>query len=397
MACSESEGALKTFILPLLLLTVGPCAVHGDDSIVISSGNGSIVISGRKPAEAKNPVSVPVPEEKPVEKTSSAANRPQQHVVPSPAVVEVPSRRYLAMFTASYCGPCQTWKATVYPQLRAAGYHVHFVEMTDPNNAATYGAQIGSYPTFVACDWNTGQWVSDKKIGAIDLNTAKWMLDSSVGLSGQKAVTKSSTVAASVNVSPPSRYIQQEAAGRYVLYGGTTYDMETWTRMCSLRNCGMCQYLDSMQAQYRANKAAMNSPQSSSSPDVVDEAIDIMQLTSSDVVAELGCGDGKAAIQMAKRSGCRVEGYEIDPQKVAEARRNVADAGLSDRITIHENDIVGLKLPDSTTAIYAFLYPELLAKIKPQLMTGRIAVCPGHSVDGIGMQLIGQCWVRKSI
>lgn len=368
------------------------------------------------------------------------------------------SRRYLAMFTASWCGPCQDWKRNVLPQLKAAGYHVQLIDMDLPGSQK-YKSKVSRYPSFVVCDWNTGKWLSGVTTGGISVSTAQQMLGTvsvpvqvhrvqsqniadqpgnyteaerqkniehllthrtHVGkftreylesLSGYQLIdlhnadhgvptvkgVKTGIPVAVSSVSAPVRYVSSEVSGRYVVYGGATYDMETWTRMCSLRNCGMCQYLDSMRAQYLANKAAMNSPQSSSSPDVVDEAIEIMQLTSSDVVAELGCGDGKAAIQMVKRSGCRVEGYEIDPQKVAEARRNVADAGLSHRITIHETDVVGLKLPDSTTAVYAFLYPELLAKIRPQLMAGRVAVCPGHKAEGIDMQLVGQCWVRKNI
>lgn len=367
------------------------------------------------------------------------------------------SRKYLACFTSKHCGPCQTWKQTVLPRLKAAGYHVELVDMDLPSSRK-YADNISRYPSFVVCDWG-GKWLSDVTIGGISFETAHQMLgpvsapvqthrvqsrntadqpanyteaerqkniehllthrthtgkftreyleslsgyelidlhNADHGVPTVKGVKTGIPVAVS-SVSAPVRYVSSEVSGRYVVYGGATYDMETWTRMCSLRNCGMCQYLDSMRAQYLANKAAMNSPQSSSSPDVVDEAIEIMQLTSSDVVAELGCGDGKAAIQMVKRSGCRVEGYEIDPQKVAEARRNVADAGLSHRITIHETDVVGLKLPDSTTAVYAFLYPELLAKIRPQLMAGRVAVCPGHKAEGIDMQLVGQCWVRKNI
>ena len=155
----------------------------------------------------------------------------------------------------------------------------------------------------------------------------------------------------------------------------------------------MCAQIRAAQQQYRAAQRNIG-PQASSPPDVVDEAIEIMRLTSADVVAELGCGDGGVAIRLARESGCRVEGYEIDPAKVAEARQNVANAGLSDRITIHESDVIGLQLPLSVTAVYAYLYPELLEQIKPQLMTGRIAVCPGHQAEGIGMRLVGQCWVR---
>ena len=136
-------------------------------------------------------------------------------------------------------------------------------------------------------------------------------------------------------------------------------------------------------------------PQAASPSDVVDEAIEVMNLTPDDVVAELGCGNGSVAIRLVQATGCRVEGYEIDPVKVAEARRNVAAAGLSHRITIHEADVVGLQLPSDITVTYAYLYPELLEQIKPQLMTGRIGVVPGHFIDGVGLKQYKQLWVRS--
>lgn len=392
MARFESEGALKTFIriLPLLILTVGPCAVHGgDDSIVISSGNGSIVISGRKPAEAKNPVSVvPIQEEKPVEKTSSAAPRTQQHVIP-PAVVEVPSRRYLAMFTASYCGPCQNWKATVYPQLRAAGYHVHFVEMTDPNNAATYGAQVGSFPTFVACDWDTGQWVSDKKIGAIDLNTAKWMLDSSVGLSGQKAVTKPSTVVKPANVSPPSRFIDWPGWG--------TIDLETYSRNC---NCSMCVQIRQMQQEYRQQMEAFRNSQTSVSPDqegtphdLVEDLLDQMQLRDDDILGDFGCGDGRILLAAARR-GIQGIGIEIDPERAAVARRNVEAAGLGHLVTIETGDALEFDAGRITVAT-TYLYPPLLAKLAPRLVGLRVVGSPYHEIPGLPCVQSGDIWIYR--
>lgn len=333
-------------------------------------------------------------------------------------------KRYLAMFTAAYCRPCQDWKRDVKGDVERAGYTVIEYDMTVTANQQRYSDRIPRYPGFVVVDWDTGQWLSAPMIGGITADTAIAMLSKAAPVVETPVVQSViqqapvTSIATTPTLSPPSRYIEYpgwpelidletynrgttrktEAAGRFVQYGTTTYDMETWQRMCSLRSCGMCKYLESMQAQYVKNKAALvveqPSPQSASPPEVVDEAIAIMQLTTADVVAELGCGDGGPAIQMVKKSGCRVEGYEIDPLKVAAARRNVEAAGLSHRITIHEADVVGLKLPESITAVYAFLYPELLAKIQPQLVAGRVTVCPGHKPAGLEMNLVGQCWVR---
>ncbi len=144
------------------------------------------------------------------------------------------------------------------------------------------------------------------------------------------------------------------------------------------------------------------SPQSSSPADVIEEAISIANLNASDVVSELGSGDGKTAIKMVQTSGCQVIGVEIDPVLVAESRANIKAAGLSDKITIIEGDVRnfdpenhGVKGVPPTTVVYAYLYPELLNEIKPALLSGRIAICPGHKADGIDMKLVGQCWVYR--
>jgi hypothetical protein len=312
-----------------------------------------------------------------------------ERFVPATVIPVAPSgRRFLAMFTANYCGPCQSWKANQKPKLEKSGYVVREYEMTVTRHQQKWGKKIRSYPTFVVVDWDTGEWIGEPIVGGIDFTTAVRLLDGPKLAAKKQAVTR---------VQPPIRYIQSETDGRYVKYGGTTYDMETWSRMCSLRSCGMCQYLDSMRAQYLVSKAAINSPQSSSSPDVVDEAIGIMKLTSSDVVAELGCGDGGPAIQMVMQSGCRVEGYEIDPVKVAEARRNVEAAGLSHRITIHEADLLKFdaKLHGITKA-YCYLYPELLGKLAPRIQNIPLIVSAGHKIPELdGQVLDGQCWVRR--
>ncbi|MFM8583947.1 MAG: class I SAM-dependent methyltransferase, partial [Planctomycetaceae bacterium] len=46
------------------------------------------------------------------------------------------------------------------------------------------------------------------------------------------------------------------------------------------------------------------------------------------VAVEVGCGEGELCMIMA-RAGFRVEGYDIAPEAIDEARRRTAGAGLS--------------------------------------------------------------------
>lgn len=63
-------------------------------------------------------------------------------------------------------------------------------------------------------------------------------------------------------------------------------------------------------------------------------------------VADVGCGAGWASIAIARAyPEIRVDGMDIDAATVAAARRNVADAGLTDRVSIVNGDAGDAGLP----------------------------------------------------
>jgi 2-polyprenyl-3-methyl-5-hydroxy-6-metoxy-1,4-benzoquinol methylase len=59
-------------------------------------------------------------------------------------------------------------------------------------------------------------------------------------------------------------------------------------------------------------------------------------------VAEIGCGEGWAAIAIAKAwPGVRVDGFDLDDASIAAARRHAADAGVADRVRFELVDVTG--------------------------------------------------------
>lgn len=70
----------------------------------------------------------------------------------------------------------------------------------------------------------------------------------------------------------------------------------------------------------------------------LDRLIDRLDLTENDHVLEIGSGWGSCAIRMAERSGCRVTSLTLSEEQAVEARRRVADAGLTDRVEIRLQD-----------------------------------------------------------
>jgi cyclopropane-fatty-acyl-phospholipid synthase len=63
-----------------------------------------------------------------------------------------------------------------------------------------------------------------------------------------------------------------------------------------------------------------------------------LALTPDDHVLEIGSGWGGFAIHAASRFGCRVTSTTISAEQYAYASKRVADVGLSDRVTIREQD-----------------------------------------------------------
>jgi SAM-dependent methyltransferase len=65
-------------------------------------------------------------------------------------------------------------------------------------------------------------------------------------------------------------------------------------------------------------------------------------------VLDIGCGVGTTAIEIARRTGAQVIAADISSEMVARARRNVAAAGVEDRVRVENADICYLPYPDGT-------------------------------------------------
>ncbi len=99
--------------------------------------------------------------------------------------------------------------------------------------------------------------------------------------------------------------------------------------------------------------------------DVVDAMLELAGVRSSDVVYDLGCGDGRIVITAAKRYGCRSTGFDIDELRVEQSRENVLKAGLSDLVTIENRNVLKTDLR-TATVITLYLTPKLNARLIPQ-------------------------------
>jgi ribosomal protein L11 methylase PrmA len=100
---------------------------------------------------------------------------------------------------------------------------------------------------------------------------------------------------------------------------------------------------------------------------VVAEMLKLAKVGGRDVVYDLGSGDGRIVITAARQYGTRGVGYDIDPDRIKEARANADKAGVSDRVTFLQEDIFTANIrPASVVTLY--LLPDVNLKLKPKLL-----------------------------
>jgi SAM-dependent methyltransferase len=100
----------------------------------------------------------------------------------------------------------------------------------------------------------------------------------------------------------------------------------------------------------------------------VEEMLKLAGVKKTDVVYDLGCGDGRIVIAAAKNFGARGVGIDINPERIKEAKENARKAGVEDLVRFEENDLFEADIKEATV-VTLFLLPQINLKLKPKLMT----------------------------
>ena len=100
--------------------------------------------------------------------------------------------------------------------------------------------------------------------------------------------------------------------------------------------------------------------------EVVNKMLDMGKVGRSDVLYDLGCGDGRIVITAAKERGARGVGVDIDPQRIAEANENAQKAGVQDRVQFRQGDLFKADFSPATV-VTLYLLPDINKKLRPQL------------------------------
>jgi len=101
-------------------------------------------------------------------------------------------------------------------------------------------------------------------------------------------------------------------------------------------------------------------------PEAVDKMLELAQVKKDDLLYDLGCGDGRIVVSAAKKYGCKAVGYDIDPNRVRESRKNVVENKVGNLAKIEQADVFTLDLSDANV-VTLYLLPSLNKKLIPQL------------------------------
>jgi SAM-dependent methyltransferase len=101
---------------------------------------------------------------------------------------------------------------------------------------------------------------------------------------------------------------------------------------------------------------------------VVGEMLQLLAVKPTDVVYDLGCGDGRVVITAAKRYKARGVGIDIDPQRIKESRANARRAGVVNRVKFLQQDLFETDIREASV-VALYLLPDLNRKLRPKLLS----------------------------
>ena len=102
-------------------------------------------------------------------------------------------------------------------------------------------------------------------------------------------------------------------------------------------------------------------------PDVVDAMLKGLEVKSTDILYDLGSGDGRILITAAQKYGARGVGIEIDPALIKIAQENARKAGVADKVRFVNEDLFEADIHEATV-VTLYLLEDLNIKLRPKLL-----------------------------
>jgi SAM-dependent methyltransferase len=100
---------------------------------------------------------------------------------------------------------------------------------------------------------------------------------------------------------------------------------------------------------------------------LVQQMLDLAEVTAEDYLIDLGCGDGRIAVAAGQR-GARALGVDLEALRIQEAAAAARIAGVEGRVRFRRQDLFTTPIHEaSVVAIY--LLPDINLRLRPKLLT----------------------------
>jgi len=120
-------------------------------------------------------------------------------------------------------------------------------------------------------------------------------------------------------------------------------------------------------AQTSQPKHQIDVPYVPTTEEAVKAMLKLADVKPSDMVYDLGCGDGRIVIAAAKEYGAHGVGIDINPERIAEAKENAKKAGVENLVRFEENDLFDADIHEATV-VTLFLLNSVNLKLRPKLL-----------------------------
>jgi ribosomal protein L11 methylase PrmA len=118
---------------------------------------------------------------------------------------------------------------------------------------------------------------------------------------------------------------------------------------------------------------------------VVEKMLEMAEVDDSDIVYDLGCGDGRIVITAAKKYGAHGVGIDIDPQRIKESITNAKEAQVEGLVKFRLQDVTKANFTGATV-VTIYLLSESNELLRPllenQLKPGTYVVCHNYHIPG---------------
>jgi protein-L-isoaspartate O-methyltransferase len=117
-----------------------------------------------------------------------------------------------------------------------------------------------------------------------------------------------------------------------------------------------------------ADDTGVRAPFITTPESVVERMLELAATGPADTVIDLGSGDGRIVIAAAKKFGARGIGIELSRGLVEESRRHAKTAGVAERVSIVQGDVLVADI-SAASVVTLYLLPGLIDKLQPRFIS----------------------------